>query len=124
MSYKNEPRTKQGRTKYRNKVVNNVFGRFDSIKEFKRYLLLREEEKCGRIRNLQRQVKFELIPKQTDSKGKLLERACYYIADFVYERQGKQVVEDVKSRITVSVATFVIKRKLMLYKHNILIKEV
>lgn len=124
MSNMSEPRTKQGRTKYRNKVVNNVFGRFDSIKEFKRYLLLREEEKCGRIRNLQRQVKFELIPKQTDSKGKLLERACYYIADFVYERQGKQVVEDVKSRITVSVATFVIKRKLMLYKHNILIKEV
>lgn len=124
MSYKNEPRTNQGCTKYRNKVVNNVFGRFDSVKEFKRYLLLREEEKCGRIRNLQRQVKFELIPKQTDSKGKLLERACYYIADFVYEKKGKQVVEDVKSRITVSVASFVIKRKLMLYKHNISIKEV
>lgn len=124
MSYMNEPRTKRGCTKYRNKVVNNVFGRFDSIKEFKRYLLLREEEKCGRIRNLQRQVKFELIPKQTDSKGKLLERACYYIADFVYEKKGKQVVEDVKSRITVSVASFVIKRKLMLYKHNISIKEV
>lgn len=124
MSYMSEPRTKRGCTKYRNKVVNNVFGRFDSVKEFKRYLLLREEEKCGRIRNLQRQVKFELIPKQTDSKGKLLERACYYIADFVYDRQGKQVVEDVKSRITVSVASFVIKRKLMLYKHNISIKEV
>ena len=120
----NEPRTKQGRAKYRNKVVNNVFGRFDSIKEFKRYLLLREEEKIGRIKNLQRQVKFELIPKQTDSNGKLIERACYYIADFVYEKQGKQVVEDVKSRITVSVASFVIKRKLMLYKHNISIKEV
>ena len=29
MSYMNEPRTKQGRAKYRNKVVNNVFGRFD-----------------------------------------------------------------------------------------------
>lgn len=124
MSYMNEPRTKQGRAKYRNKVVNNVFGRFDSIKEFQRYLLLREEEKRGRIKNLQRQVKFELIPKQTDSNGKLLERACYYIADFVYEKQGKQVVEDVKSRITVSVASFVIKRKLMLYKHNISIKEV
>ena len=124
MSYMNEPRTKQGRAKYRNKVVSNGFGRFDSIKEFKRYLLLREEEKIGRIKNLQRQVKFELIPKQTDSNGKLIERACYYIADFVYEKQGKQVVEDVKSRITVSVASFEIKRKLMLYKHNISIKEV
>lgn len=81
------------------------------------------KKKRGRIKNLQRQVKFELIPKQTDSKGKLLERACYYIADFVYEKKGKQVVEDVKSRITVSVASFVIKRKLMLYKHNIAIKR-
>lgn len=85
---------------------------------------MREDEKRGRIRNLQRQVKFELIPKQTDSDGKLLERACCYIADFVYEKQGKQVIEDVKSRITISVASFVIKRKLMLYKHNIAIKEV
>lgn len=118
-----EPRTKQGRTKYRNKVVNNVFGRFDSVKEFKRYIYLLSLVKCGKIKNLKRQVTFRLLPSQYED-GKLKERACTYIADFMYEQGGKQVVEDTKSAITSRHAAYIIKRKLMLYLHKIAIKEV
>lgn len=123
MSYKNEPRTKQGRAKYRNKVVNNVFGRFDSVKEFKRYIYLLSLVKCGKIKNLKRQVTFRLLPSQYED-GKLKERACTYIADFMYEQGGKQVVEDTKSAITSRHAAYIIKRKLMFYLYKIAIKEV
>lgn len=120
----NVARKKQGQVnKYRNKVVNNVLGRFDSVKEFKRYIYLLSLLKRGKIKNLKRQVTFELIPSQRIN-GKLKERACTYVADFVYEQDGKQVVEDTKSAITSRHAAYIIKRKLMLYLHKIAIKEV
>lgn len=53
--------------------------------------------------------------------GKLKERACTYIADFMYEQDGKQVVEDTKSAITSRHAAYIIKRKLMLYLYKIAI---
>lgn len=115
---------KQEMRKYRNKVIVNAFGRFDSIKEWKRYILLLDQQKRHLIQNLRRQVRYEIIPKQIDSQGKVVERACHYVADFVYERDGKTVVEDVKSAITSPIATFAIKRKLMLYVHGISINEV
>lgn len=109
--------------KYHNKVISNVLGRFDSIKEFKRYIYLLSLLKRGKIKNLKRQVTFELIPSQ-HVDGKLKERACTYVADFVYEQDGKQVVEDTKSAITSRHAAYIIKRKLMLFLHKIAIKEV
>ena len=54
-------------------------------------------------------------------KGKLLERECAYIADFVYTENGKIVVEDTKGLRT---KDYIIKRKLMLYVHNIRVREV
>ena len=90
---------------------------FDSRKEAQRYaelkLLLRE----GKIQSLRRQVAYELIPKQQG------ERACAYKADFVYvdNETGQEVVEDVKGKRT---PEYVIKRKLMLYRHGIRIHEV
>lgn len=110
--------------KYRNKPVTNAFGRFDSLKEWRRYVLLLDAQKRGEIKNLQRQVKFNLVPVQRDENGKLLERAVDYYADFSYEKDGKLIVEDVKSEICNTIATFKIKKKLMLYVHKIRIKIV
>ena len=106
---------------------------FDSKKEARRFTELRFLEQCGKISNLKRQVKYILIPAQREPdtvgkrggviKGKLLERECSYIADFVYtdNETGEEVVEDAKGMRT---PEYVIKRKLMLYVHGIKIKEV
>lgn len=89
----------------------------DSVKEANRWCELKLLERAGRISDLRRQVKFELIPKQEG------ERAVYYIADFVYNENGKKVVEDVKSKGTKKKESYIIKRKLMLWVHGIKIKE-
>ena len=87
---------------------------FDSYKEAQRYAILKILEKQGHIENLQRQVKYELIPKQ---KG---ERAAFYVADFVYKENGQEVVEDCKGFRT---DVYKIKRKLMLKTYGIRIRE-
>lgn len=88
-------------------------------------------EQAGEIRDLKRQVKFELIPAQFEpdtltktgkpKRGKCIERAVCYYADFVYTENGETVVEDAKG---IRTDTYKIKRKLMLYKYGIRIKEV
>ncbi len=93
---------------------------FDSRKEAQRYAELRLLERSGAIHNLRRQVRYELIPAQKKD-GKTIERACHYIADFVYEENGKTVVEDVKGYRT---KEYVLKRKLMLQVHGIEVREV
>lgn len=119
--------------KYKNHkiTVDNI--KFDSKKEANRYFELRLLEKAGKIADLQRQVKYVLIPAQREPdkvgarggviKGKLIERECAYIADFVYKDLEKQelVVEDTKGFRT---PEYIIKRKLMLYNYNIKIREV
>jgi hypothetical protein len=108
---------------------------FDSKKEAKRYLVLIQFEKEGKLSNLKRQVKYILIPAQREPdktgarggriQGKLIERECSYVADFVYERDGKTVVEDVKGyKQGGAYAVFSIKRKLMLYIHGLRVKEI
>lgn len=77
-------------------------------------------EKAGAIQNLQRQVKYQLIPSQKIA-GKVVERACGYVADFVYDQGGETVVEDTKG---VKTPEYIIKRKLMLWVHGIRINEV
>jgi hypothetical protein len=98
----------------------------DSQREANRWIELKLLERAGHIKNLQRQVKFILIPKQTEYVGKkvkVLERECSYIADFVYidNETEKTVVEDTKGMRT---KDYIIKRKLMLYIHKIRIREV
>ena len=122
--------------KYKNKhcVVNGIA--FDSYAEGRRYAYLTMLQKSGRISNLRTQVQYELIPaqraKSTDvykrgprkgepKPGYIIENAVKYIADFVYVQDGKTVVEDVKGKRT---KDYIIKRKLMLYVHNIKIREV
>lgn len=78
-------------------------------------------QRAGLISNLREQVSYELIPAHHGADGKVLERACYYIADFVYtDKDGKTVVEDTKGMRT---DVYRIKRKLMLHVHGIRISE-
>lgn len=97
--------------------VNGIM--FDSQKEAGRYVELRMLERAGYITDLRLQQKFVLIPAQKKN-GKTVERECSYIADFVYKENGKTVVEDTKGFRT---DTYKIKRKLMLYVHDIEVKE-
>ena len=95
---------------------------FDSKKEFIRWCELRILERSGKITDLKRQVKYVLLPSQCGSNGKVLERECSYIADFVYFdfTLGKQVVEDCKGYRT---EAYKLKKKMLLYFHGIQIKE-
>ena len=90
---------------------------FDSRKEAQRYAELKLLLRGGEIRDLRLQVKYELIPKQDG------ERACNYVADFVYEDAvtGQTVVEDTKG---VKTRDYTIKRKLMLWRYGIKVVEI
>ena len=103
------------RNKYGAKKVTASDGSvFDSKREFHRWCELRLLERAGKITGLQRQVSYELIPKQDG------ERACSYIADFTYYENGNLVVEDCKGHRT---DVYKLKKKLMLWVHGIRIKE-
>lgn len=111
-------------SKYSAKKITYNGEKFDSKKELRRYLELKLLERTGDIWDLQRQVRFKLIPSQHDKTGKIIERQCDYIADFVYEENTKNgvrlTVEDTKGYRT---KDYIIKRKLMLYIYGIRIKE-
>ena len=96
-------------------------GGYDSTKEHNRANELKMMQRMGLISNLREQVKYVLIPTQRDSNGNLLEKECSYKADFVYERDGRIVVEDTKG---IRTPEYIIKRKLMLYVHGISIVEI
>lgn len=121
------------RPKYKNHktVIDGIT--FDSKKEAHRYQELKLAEQAGAIADLQRQVRFELIPVQREPdsrgsrggviKGKVIERKVEYVADFVYTdiETGETVVEDTKG---IRTKDFIIKRKLMLYMHGIRVREI
>lgn len=92
-----------------------------SQKEHERANELKLMQRAGLISNLREQVKYVLIPTQRDPQGNLLEKECSYYADFVYDKNGITVVEDTKGFRT---PEYRLKRKLMLYVHGILIKEI
>ena len=107
--------------------------KFDSKREAVRYKELKVYERAGLIRELELQREFELIPAQFEfiqkkrgcglKKGKCIERAVKYKADFYYfdTESGKYICEDVKGFRT---KDYIIKRKLMLFVYGIRIKEV
>ena len=118
------------RTKYGNHKVKRDGMVFDSKREANRWTELKLLEKAGEISNLQRQVKFVLIPKQYSitertkaDRPKMIEREVSYIADFTYHDNmlDEDVVEDAKGMRT---EAYKIKRKLMLRVHGIRITEV
>lgn len=122
------------RNKYNSRKVTVNGETFHSTKEYHRYRELQLLVRAGQIHDLMRQVKFELIPAQyetyerfSEKTGKRLtdgkrcvEKAVYYIADFVYWQDDQMVVEDSKGYRT---DDYIIKRKLMRYMHGIKIYE-
>lgn len=130
------PNRQKGR-KYNNKKVEYNGILFDSKKEKDRFVFLKDAEEQGLISNLQRQVKFELIPaikekyiKHLKTKEKECERtvqlAISYTCDFQYEKDGVVVVEDVKASPNLAALdkSFVLKEKLFRYKYGFSIKRV
>lgn len=101
------------------KFGNRRSGGFDSQLERRRYNELLLLEKAGKISELRRQVKYELIPNQYKD-GKCLYRKVTYVADFTYMEDGALVVEDSKGFKT---PEYIIKKKLMYQIHGIIIKE-
>lgn len=110
------------RRKYGNKVVYFRGIPFQSELERDRYIFLKNAEREGKISEVRHQVWFKLIPRATGTKLKILpsgkvrevkcviEHAVNYIADFVYMKDGVEVVEDTKGCKT---SQYIIKRKLM-----------
>lgn len=127
------------RNKYRSKKITRDGLTFDSLKEYRRFRELLLLEKSGAITDLKRQVAFELVPAQfeyikTDEvykrgerkglpkfKRVCVEQSVVYNADFTYTEKGQIVVEDTKGFRT---KDYIIKRKLMLFFHDIKIKEI
>lgn len=81
--------------KYRAKKIEVDGLTFDSQKEAARWFDLLNLQRAKLITDLQRQVRFDLhgqhMPLVSD-KGRRLS----YVADFVYRRDGAQVIEDAK----------------------------
>ena len=105
-------------SKYGNKQCAASDGKvFPSKRECVRYQELLILQKIDLIRDLQTQVKYELIPKQDG------ERSVTYTADFVYwsSQDNRLHVEDTKG---VRTQQYVIRRKLMLWVHGIKIEEI
>ena len=104
--------------KYNNQKIVYKGAVYDSKKELNRWLELQALEQAGKITDLKRQVRFNLIPAQNGKHRH--ERPCVYNADFVYLRDGEQVVEDAKGAKT---AEYIMKRKMMLFIHGISVME-
>ena len=121
MGYKETQKGKMIMNKYNNKKHNG----YDSKRESRRADELKLLEKAGEITSLQEQVPYELTPSQykiVNGKKRCIERAMKYIADFQYvDKDGNTIVEDSKGYRT---EVYRIKKKLMLYFHDIQIKEV
>ena len=117
-------------SKYHAKKVTVGDETFDSLKECERWHELQRTQMKGEIKGLCRQVRYNLIPTQREPDivgpkgkhrpGRVIERGVDYVADFVYYKGGKIIVEDVKGYKT---PEYIIKRKLMLYKFGIRILE-
>lgn len=124
-------------SKYHSRKVTRNGITFDSKREANRHSELLLLERAGAITELQRQVRFTLLPAHYEAYERFgkngqrlkdgqrcVERAVVYVADFVYrDKNGTLVVEDVKSPAT-KTKDYVIKRKLLFHFYGLRIKEV
>src|SRR4051812_49148139 len=104
------------KSKYGNKKTKVGDIEFDSAKEAGRYMVLKYRQGMGEIKNLCLQVEFKLDVND--------QKVASYVCDFMYEENGKMVVEDVKSAATRKISLYRLKKKLMLSIYGIEIKEV
>lgn len=130
--HKTTPIDKKGR-------YANHLGNFKSEAEADRYAVLLDMQAKGFISDLQRRVCFTLleavrvykyehvvlkIKTKTQKKKITAERPVTFEANFTYRnKQGKLRVEVVKSDKEYKDPTYIIKRKLIRYLHNIVVIE-
>ena len=131
-----KPDNADGQTKkYGNKKVVYNGIKFDSEREGNRYLFLCEQQRQGLITDLWVHPKYELIPKvghieteqlKTKTKQKIVvdQLAITYTADFLYRKNGKLVVEDVKMSPYMIPEKFELKAKLLYWRYRIKIRLV
>ena len=126
----------EARNKYGNRTFVDQGGiRWDSEKEFYRYVMLRKAEADGRIQGLQRQVVYTLLPAITEEHTvqlktktktviKTVQQPVTYRADFVYTKDGQQIVEDVKGSPRMLTPEYLLKKKMMRALLGITIREI
>jgi hypothetical protein len=118
-----EPEPKKNKYHAVKTEVNGVI--YDSKKESRRGQYLEELQKFGKIKELERQKRFQLI-EPFNYHGKKYQGVTW-VADFYYfdNEKGKYIAEDVKSKITRKKAEYRIKIKLFMLKYpKILFSEV
>lgn len=115
--------------KFFSKSYENEYGKFDSLAEADRYLVLADMQERGLIHDLRPHVSFEIIPKltkmvakQLKTKVKYVEQtvslAAKYTCDSVYRQNGVVIIEEVKSKITLHEPDYILRKKLMLHLIN------
>ena len=123
------------RSKYGNRKVTIEGINFDSEREAKRYLILKDYQNKGDISDLKMQVVYELIPAikelktvvlktKTIQKEVTIQQAITYRCDFTYIKDEKLIVEDVKISPKMLPPEYKLKKKLLRYVHGIDIREV
>ena len=123
------------RSKYGNRKVIVEGINFDSEREAKRYLILKDYQNKGDISDLKLQVVYELIPAikelktvvlktKTIQKEVTIQQAITYRCDFTYIKDEKLIVEDVKISPKMLPQEYKLKKKLLRYVHGIDIREV
>ena len=122
--YAPKAKSKSGPSKYKAKRIEKDGMKFDSVKEYKRYIELTALMQRGEISELKCQVKFVLAPRVKLEGEKRAKPELRYYADFTYLSNGKLIVEDVKSAVTRKLASYRNKKHLMKSVHDIDIKEV
>lgn len=107
-------------TKYRAKKTEIDGIKFDSKKEAKRYIVLKALESKGEIKKLMLQPRF-LLQEGFRKNGKAY-RKIEYVADFMYEQDGKLIIEDVKG---IKTDVYKLKQKLFEKRYqDLTIKEI
>lgn len=112
MDYRIRTYRPKSRNKYGNKKCRIDGFTFDSQKEGMRYAELKILLRENKIRDLELQKEYELVPAYRDAITGKMVRPVYYKADFVYYdiENEKTVIEDVKGYKT---DAYKIKKKLM-----------
>jgi len=116
------------KSKYRNKAEYVEGIRFASGAEAKQWVNLRLLERSGEIKDLKRQVPFELLCPCYDATIDQITRCPVverYMADFTFrDAQGRFHVQDVKSEATRKTQMYLLKKRWLYLQSGIEIEEI
>ena len=110
------------RSKYGNRKAKTEEGNFDSQREYRRFKALKIMERAGIIQDVKHHVVFVIVDAVCYPSIDKNQTARKYEADFTYMKDGKLVVEDVKSEATIT-PLYELKKQLMIEKHGIEVIE-